>query len=595
MTYFFKNKIAQMSYRNKITFCYFLIVILPYISGVCYLYSYIVKSERTNIIATIDQKLLQDKVDIDNRMKSIHETTYYIANNNTLAKFFIPNYYQDAELITTLNETINPIISWMQISTDQFGSFRFLTTNSAIPENDVFINSNPYQSLFWAKTMKKKVSLDGYYLSDIHESEHFPFSPDRTDKIFSLYYPMPLSSNTYLEMIINPSYLLNNISELPMVQAGQVIFLSNNDQILSSQSSEDSKSLQLNQKLVKKYKNKIIQLNDKDYFLTSREIPSLQGNLVALIPQLEIIRLTRNSIILFSIVTLCITLVVLLLAFVSSTLLVNRINKMHAAVQVMQSGDFDIHIPVKGNDEIDQLAVGINIMSTKIDELINNVYEAEMNQKDAELAALQSQINPHFLFNILETFRMLAEMGRTEQLAQGIEALGNLMRHNLANSKDLVPIQDEISIIKDFVHIHNLLNNQRITLDIYIQGEYQDILIPTFILQPIVENCINYGLKNETDKLQISIRIIQMSRESFISISDDGRGLKQEKLITLKETVGSKKRNSKEKSIGLWNVNQRLILQFGQRAAIKLESKQYNGFSVSFLLPTTRTLEETHV
>ena len=299
---------------------------------------------------------------------------------------------------------------------------------------------------------------------------------------------------------------------------------------------------------------------------------------------------------------------IVLLSYLLSTLLIRKINTIIDAVHKIQEGDFHVAIPVNGEDEIDQLATDINYMSFKINELINRVYKARMLQKETELSALQAQINPHFLFNILDTFKMIAIIHDLDDFSDSIAALGNLMRYNISPASYHCTLEHELQIIRDYINIQNLLLNNRVTLLLSVPDNLLRFEIPNFILQPIIENSFVHGFENKLSELIIKVTIYRGDSSIIIKIEDNGTGIsaEQQQMLTaaMKKSTETlevepislepqeKESSRSGKSIGILNVNLRLFLLYGRHYSFTFSSSDLGGACNTISLPVSIPTKE---
>ncbi len=589
-----KNIFRRINYKTKIILCYLLVISIPYTIGLIYLYDSIVTSAQTNLIHSIENRMFQEETAVNAQLRTIEHTTYFFSTNSLLNRFFTPNYYSDIQLVESINNTVMPLMSWMEASTRDIGSFRFFTPNDSIPENEFFIQLEPYKDEPWMKQVLERAATEDYVYEPIHASRHFLYSNPYHDKVFSVYYPLlgtNLTSPTYLEVDILPRQLFSNLNTTPVAEDGVIICLSDSgEEITNMLSSESERELLQNEELLavitEPHMSGQFSTSTTNYFVSSRRIPKLEATLLSIVPMKTLNEPVMETIRLFVFIVISLTLLLLGLSYIVSTLLLRRVHKMQKAVHKMQEGDFDVHIPVSGNDEIDDLARSMNTMSIKINDLINTVYKAEVRQKETEIMALHAQINPHFLFNTLETFRMMAELEDMDQLADSIAMLGNLMRYNIAIDKHLVTLQDELNIIEDYVNIQNLLHNNRIALHCSIPPQFLTICMPNLILQPLIENNILHGLDDSRSKIEIEVSIQELPSSFLVSVCDNGIGATPEELEIIRQKMnGSQKEEKRRRSIGLTNVNQRLILYFGQESALLIDSVKEEGFQIRFHIP----------
>lgn len=238
-------------------------------------------------------------------------------------------------------------------------------------------------------------------------------------------------------------------------------------------------------------------------------------------------------------------------------------------------------------DEIGMLILSYNNIVGKVDELIHEVYQNELRRKDAEFYALQAQIKPHFLYNVLENIRMNAEQQQDTETADMILLLANYMRYNLNNSSTPVHLMDELQHARNYISIFRLRKKKSLNLKILALTEIDDVLCPRFILQPILENIMKHGLKEQTD---IDIKIFIMdctdeNRESdiMVEIKDNGTGMSKDQLSNLVTRIYDKTYEN-DRHVGLRNINQRLMHYFGENYGIHMDSVLGSGTTVTLYL-----------
>ena len=273
--------------------------------------------------------------------------------------------------------------------------------------------------------------------------------------------------------------------------------------------------------------------------------------------------------------------------------------KLKDAMLKIREGDLDIYIDVHTNDEVGILAVGLNQMTSDLKKHINKVYvaeirqrDAEIKQQDAELAALKTQIQPHYLYNTLEVIRMMAITNDDLVTAEMLESLSRQMKYLLRTSKGMVSLRDEIDNIRGYFKLIRLRFENAYVLEIDVREEFMSLKVPHLILQPIVENAIKHGLRPKGSEGQIGIVAREKDGILEISVIDNGIGIEAEKLKEIQEkllieTSAVKFESCHEAllSIGMINVNERIKLKFGSDYGIDITSYQNLGTNVIYKLP----------
>lgn len=268
--------------------------------------------------------------------------------------------------------------------------------------------------------------------------------------------------------------------------------------------------------------------------------------------------------------------------------LTRPMREMMAQMAEVESGNFDIELPVRSRDEIGVLSERFNQMSAALKNYINQSYVAQIKQNEAELTALKSQIYPHFLYNTLEIIRMsaLEEKGR-EQVPEMIEALSEQIHYLIGPMQDMVPLEREIGIVRKYVYLLNCRIGGKLQLTVKAAGAgvFQ---VPKLILQPIVENAYVHGIKPK-GKGCIMIETTAGKESLEITVMDNGVGMDEEAMEKIRRLFESDEPGIKNEynwqSIGLKNVHDRIRYLYGEKYGIRITSTLAVGTMVRILLP----------
>ncbi len=293
----------------------------------------------------------------------------------------------------------------------------------------------------------------------------------------------------------------------------------------------------------------------------------------------------RNNII------IAVTISIIVLFFVtyfSAAILLKKLNRVVYSMRKVQAGNLDVSIPVKGNDEVDEAAIHFNHMVHRIKDLISELVAKKLAVKDAELKALQSQINSHFINNVLESIRMLAEIEKKREIADAIASLGQLMRYSMSWKRKNVYLEEEISLVNNYIVLMNIVADMKIELKISINSELLAYRIPKMSIQPLVENAVNHGLEPKGTEGQINISAFTEKGRVVIEITDDGVGIDEKELNRLRQVLlngeDDEPESKQSHGIGLLNVQKRINLFCGDSYGIKIDSIKNEFTKVSLHL-----------
>ena len=261
------------------------------------------------------------------------------------------------------------------------------------------------------------------------------------------------------------------------------------------------------------------------------------------------------------------------------------------------SGDFNIRKSISGNDEIGELYGDIYWTVQSVQALVKEIYEAKVQkeelkrrQKEMQFEMLASQINPHFLYNTLETIRMKALCSGEVELARIVKMLSKLLRRNLEVSEKLVTIDSELEMMKAYLEIQKFRFGERITYEIQCEVEAKEYVILPLLLQPIIENAFIHGLERKLGAGTIKCHLSKVEDNLQIVIEDDGLGMEEEKLEKLMMSL--EKGSEKVGRVGLKNIYERIELYYdhtgNKEYGMTIESKPNKGTKVIMILPLIR-------
>ncbi|WP_200859479.1 sensor histidine kinase [Ruminiclostridium cellobioparum] len=278
-------------------------------------------------------------------------------------------------------------------------------------------------------------------------------------------------------------------------------------------------------------------------------------------------------------VLISLALCLLLILFFSLKVL-SPLKQIRRYMKYIENENFNVSINVKGNDEISLLGKSFNKMSKKLNELINEVYTVQIKQKEAELKALQAQINPHFLYNTLDTIYWMCRMENAVESSYLIQALSRLFRLSLNSGNEFTTVRHEIDHLDNYITIQEKRFEELIRFKINVSDEVLGCKVVKLVLQPLVENAIYHGIEKKGSQGTISVSVLREGNDVVYIIQDDGAGADEEELTKLLEKVEKNNRG-----FGIKNVNDRIKLYFGNEYGIKFSSSYENGTTVTVRQP----------
>ncbi|MNB97043.1 Sensor histidine kinase YpdA [compost metagenome] len=254
----------------------------------------------------------------------------------------------------------------------------------------------------------------------------------------------------------------------------------------------------------------------------------------------------------------------------------------------LQEGDLSTRIHLNREDELQLIANNFNYMCERLELYINKVYISELTQKNAELVALQSQINPHFLYNTLEAIRMRAITQGAKDVGQMIYILSTLFRTMIKKSM-VVTISDEIEYCNLYLELFQIRHKDRLQIESQISPAAMNCSIVKLLIQPVIENYIVHGFRPDRFGNLIRIEVTESGGEIQIAISDNGNGITPSKLTELQQMLQvSMRMDEPPSSVGLCNVNERIKLYYGTEYGLTIASEVNKGTIVIMNIPVVR-------
>ncbi len=257
------------------------------------------------------------------------------------------------------------------------------------------------------------------------------------------------------------------------------------------------------------------------------------------------------------------------------------IEQLTASMEKFEKGDLDAIVELKANDEIGILVKSYNSMITQIKQLMEQIVINEKEKRRSELRILQAQINPHFLYNTLDTLQWKAYESGKDDMVLIIQSLSSFFRISLSKGKELIPLSKEIEHIKSYLIIQKTRFEDMLYYNFDIEAD-TSLYVPKLILQPLVENAIQHGTNQKLTPGYINIKIRQNEDSLLIDISDDGVGIDESKLSEIRSEMATL--NPKD-CYGLINVCKRIKLEYGDKADMHIESVKGEGTCVKIKLP----------
>lgn len=331
---------------------------------------------------------------------------------------------------------------------------------------------------------------------------------------------------------------------------------------------------------------------NEDHYIAVTADSAYSGLQVAgLIPKSDL-RGDVNELVQFTgIISLCSLFVAYIVAVVLSNHLVRPVLNLQKKMRSVQRGHFQERVDIISNDEVGLLTDSFNTMVGEIDRLVKEMYEVKLREREAELTALHNQINPHFIFNTLESMNMLAVRTGNPELSNLIISLGKLIRYTVDKQETVVYLRDELAFVDAYLQIQSFRLGDQLNIELDIDPSHEYALLPKLILQPLIENVIEHARGSAVITITIATKMIE--DDIYIRVEDNGTRMSPDRIELVERRMyaseldlqNQRPSDPKKKGFALRNIHQRIQLQYGKPYGLSIDQTVPAGNRFILKLP----------
>lgn len=580
----FAEKTVNLRISTKMIMGYVILVILPFLIFAFFIVNQLYDKMLTQYQLANQQNIEQVTGNLDSSLAKIESLYSIFQNNSAFIDYLQGEFTDDRELIYSYLKEISPAISFAYLA------------EPIVSKIEIY-----------PKYQKRLLTVSGFHgYSEIHQSlkpnEIVSLSPIKG--IWTKVYSSDMPSVAYFHNIYNdtfksdlgviqftvkPSLLKEYLLKLRNLHPANAVLLIDQDGNLVYDLKSDTFSrLQIPDILSAiKDNGKKAFLTDRNQLLINSASLSRLGLTVVEVNKKDTLFKFLPSQQLWVAGGIVLLLLLSLLYYLIVTSLTKRIVLLTRHMRRVGFDSLSNHFTGKiGKDEIGYLISNYNSMISRMDELVHRVQKVELLKKEADFKMLQAQIQPHFLYNTLETMRMLARGNNDHTVAEMAFSLANILRYSLSKGNDTT-LQDELENVRAYIAIHQI-RMRDLHFDLEVEESILSVKCPRFILQPLVENSMIHGLSKKRGTKRIKIAILMDQKYAIIEVSDNGAGIPQEKLAMLTQILNGKMIDpvfeADGSGIGLSNVSERIKAFFGMESGISITSVTGEGTSCTLKL-----------
>ncbi len=324
--------------------------------------------------------------------------------------------------------------------------------------------------------------------------------------------------------------------------------------------------------------NQTVTLDGKRYLVNAQRSDTTEWNLIDYIPLNDVIGPIRETNRMFYITVGSLLLMSSVLAYVLYAQVQAPLKQLVGSFHKLKMEDYSVRLKPKGKGEFGFVFMRFNSMVTQIQELFEKVYLEQIHVREARLKQLQSQINPHFFYNCFSFISSMAKLKNNSAIVAMSENLSHYYRYTTRQERDFVSLSEELDFVGSYLEIQKLRRNQ-LKVSIELPPRLRKIEIPPLIVQPLVENAVLHGIEEKSGEGLIQLTVSEVQGQYRIIVDDNGRGMDEAGRRELARRLSAPMDD--KTGCGLWNVNQRMQLRFGERSGLSIEESPFGGLRVT--------------
>lgn len=521
---------------------------------------------------------------VDSSMNSFESISNFISNDDDvktiLMKSDYRNYDEKFNDIQKIYRITNLVLATQKLDIPIYitgkNSLSYYTNMDFFPSIYQDKNSDIYKEADKAALLKKPYiyihrRVDGKYRKDIVMGIVEQIVDIQSDKVLG-----------YVSVDIYDDYFNDIFNDAKAYKGDDIYILDKSGYIITDKYYKNKTGFRFDDK----YVNKIINnksgtfscnIDDKDYAVYFDTVEKTGFKVVETIPESVIYNDRLNIVKFFIILLLLFAAGAIFASYLLSKYISEPVNKLAELMSSVEKGDRTVNFDVRYDDEIGKLGTSFNNMVKEIHRLIDNVYVKKYMLKDAEFETLKAQINPHFLYNILESINWMAKMKHCDDISDMITTLGKFLRYNISTKGDIVTVKEDMKQVGNYLKLQKMRYGDKFSVKIHIDEEIYDKKILKLLIQPIVENAIVHGIEPKIGNGLIIINGYRDDNNICFEVMDDGVGMNNNK--------------STGEGLGMENVDKRIKIHYGEEYGI-FAGIQYNMTCVKIIIPYIDSIGE---
>ncbi len=597
-----------MKFQQKIGIIVFISIFLPCTVMSILTYSGAVDALTKQMISISKAHTETNLADIDNSLSAAVSINGHILKEDTLIEFTVHNteftVEEKARYYPELYQLFKYYISRIEapnILRCLHSYYLYLPSQHTVITTDTTYYENIAESdMDFVRKLRVNGYLSGWYTTKPVTYESIR-GADIDKKLIS--YVLPIYSDDAKTLVavcaLNISTsLFDNLYEDPVenVDNSTYVFDANgmivdSDTKLDELTAEQQKQLFQNCTEETPDKNVEILIGNQKYYAVYSNSNFTGWKCVTLFNKNDITKQLTQTRVLMLIMLSVSVMLIFLISMMLARLFFTPLKKLTKAMEAVQSGNFKMHINDKRRDEYQLIYSGFNRMTDDLDQLVKNLGTEQLLNRESKIKLLQEQINPHFLYNTLDSIYSIARIQNVPEISSMVMALSKFFRASLSEGKDIVTLQESIELVESYLTVQNIRFKGKVGFEVQAPKELLDCLVPKLLLQPFIENSVHHGIEKIKEKGSLTVKAEKRENSLLLIISDNGIGITAEKLAQIKESIQNNSINE-DGNFAIKNLNTQIKLRFGEEYGVTIDSTEGKGTRVMITLPVVHNREE---
>ncbi len=543
----------------------------------------------------MNQNVLQMKNNILQKAVMVQNLSEIIAFDPKVQNFLENTFLQAPYQLEEYRDTISPILANLMRQNTYIHSIRIYMANSTIPElydgfyhltrlsanlrYAPFINDSRKVSI-WQGLHKEQVLIEmpgSDYQADVFSYNRKIFSSNYTDVVGMI--EIEVERNVFFEAIRNP--------EAPY--SGNIYIVDAEGRVVSEEGKEQWGKTESLREMGLAYLpdgefNGVMDALDARSIVIVMPLESPELRMVGVFPIMPFIAgMKESQQRFFGVLIIAMSLIGIIVYFITRALL-RRMKVLLSAMKAVREGNLNVSVPVVSRDEFAQMSLTFNLMTSRIHELVETVYKTRVLEQEAELRALEAQVNPHFLYNTLATIAWVGRKANSKEVVYLSNSLAKFYRLVLNKGKSSILVQDELEMVRAYADIQKFRFEGLFDIQFQIDEHALRYWIPKNILQPLVENALTHGIepKRVHGVITVMAALESGGNAVILKVADDGIGMEEERVDAM---LAGQVQQTSGSGYAIKNIMERLKGYYGERASFEVSSKPGNGTVITITLP----------